>query len=99
MPRRLRWLPQAVADLARLRDFIHPHNSAAAKRVANCIRKAILKLADHPLIGINVADIDDEQLRDLFIPFGQAGYWLRYLVKDDDIVIVRIWHGRENRNT
>lgn len=99
MPRRLSWLPQALADLVRLREFIRLHNPAAAERAANCIRKATIKLLDHPLIGLNVTDIDDPMLRDLFIPFGQGGYWLRYLIRDDDIIVVRIWHGRENRNT
>jgi hypothetical protein len=48
------------------------------------------------LIGKSVDDIDDLRLRDLFISFGQGGYWLCYLVRDDDIIIVRIWHGRES---
>lgn len=98
VPRCLSWLPQALTDLARLREFIHVHNPAAAGRAANRIREAIGKLLDHPLIGKSVDDIDDTTLRDLFIPFGQGGYWLRYLVREENI-IVRIWHGRENRDT
>lgn len=98
VPRRLSWLPQALTDLARLREFINVHNSAAAGRAANRIREAALALLDHPLIGKSVDDIDDPRLRDFFIPFGQGGYWLRYWVRDDDIIIVRIWHGRESRD-
>jgi hypothetical protein len=48
------------------------------------------------LIGKSVDDIDDPTLRDLFIPFGQGGYWLRYLVRKENIIVVRTWHGREN---
>jgi plasmid stabilization system protein ParE len=50
VPRHLSWLPQALTDLARLREFINVHNPAAAGRAANRIREAVLKLLDHPLI-------------------------------------------------
>jgi plasmid stabilization system protein ParE len=95
--RRLIWLPEALQDLVRLRDFIGVHNPSAAQRAAHRIREAVRRLPDHPLIGRSVPDIERHILRDLFIPFGQAGYWLRYAVRDDEIIIVRIWHGRENR--
>ncbi len=62
MSRRLSWLPQAYADLARLREFINVHNPAAAGRAAKRIREAVLKLPDHPLIGKSVDDIDDPRL-------------------------------------
>ena len=98
MPRRLNWLPSALADLARLREFIRVHNPAAANRAASRIRAGVGKLPDHPHLGKGVEDINNPNLRDLFIPFGQGGYWLRYLIRQDDIVVVRIWHGRENRD-
>jgi plasmid stabilization system protein ParE len=90
-------LPEAVADLDRLRDFIRVHNPDAAERAAKKILESIRKLSTHPLIGRPVADIDHPKLRDLFIQFGQTGYCLRYSVADDAIIIVRIWHSRENR--
>jgi toxin ParE1/3/4 len=98
VPHRLSWLPEALNDLIRLREFIHVHNPAAAGRAANRIRETVGKLPDNPLIGKSVDDIDGQTLRDLFIPFGQGGYWLRYQVRQDDILIVKIWHGRENRD-
>jgi plasmid stabilization system protein ParE len=93
----LRWLPEALTDLARLRDFIRVHNPDAAERAAKRILEFVRKLQLHPLIGRPVVDIDRPKLRDLFIPFGQAGYWLRYNITDKEIIIVRIWHSRENR--
>ncbi len=95
--RKIEWLPEAIADLARVREFIQVHNPAAASRAANRIRDAVKKLPDYPLIGRPVHDIVSPLLRDIFITFGQSGYWLRYTVIDDAIIIVRIWHGRENR--
>ncbi len=99
MPRRLSWLPQALTDLIRLREFIHVHNPAAASRAAQRIREAAGLLLTHPLLGKPVDDIDDPRLRDVFIPFGQGGYWLRYQVREDVILVIQIWHGRESRDT
>lgn len=98
MSRSLKWLPEAVSDLARLRDFIRVHNPDAARHAAKRIRTAAGKLLELPLIGRPVLNIDMPQLRDLFIPFGQAGYWVRYAVTDDHVIIIRIWHGREDRS-
>ena len=89
MSRSLRWLPEALSDLARLRDFIRFHNPDAAQRAAKRILEAAHKLQALPEIGRPVLDIDQPHLRDFFIPFGQAGYWMRYAVTDDYILIVR----------
>jgi plasmid stabilization system protein ParE len=97
--RSLKWLPEALSDLARLRDFIRVHNPDAARRAAKRILEAAHKLQELPKIGRPVLDIDRPHLRDLFIPFGQAGYWMRYTVADDYILIVRVWHGREDRDS
>jgi plasmid stabilization system protein ParE len=94
----LKWLPEALSDLVRLRDFVRVHNPDAAQRVAKRIREAAHNLLGLPLIGRPVLNIDKPQLRDLFIAFGQAGYWMRYAVTDDQIIIVRVWHGREDRD-
>jgi plasmid stabilization system protein ParE len=98
MPRRLNWLPTALTDLVRLREFIQIHNPAAAGRAAHRIREAAGQWLDYPHLSKGVEDINDPNLRDVFIPFGQGGYWLRYLIRQDDSVRVRIWHGRENRH-
>jgi hypothetical protein len=38
-------------------------------------------------------------MRELIIPFGQSAYLLRYShsAMSDEIVVHRIWHGREAR--
>jgi plasmid stabilization system protein ParE len=94
----LRWLPEAVSDLARLREFIRVHNPDAAARAAERMLASVRNLQAHPLIGRPVVDIDRPKFRDLFIPFGQTGYCLRYTVTDTEIIIVRIWHTREDRS-
>jgi plasmid stabilization system protein ParE len=86
----LRWFPEAVSDLAHLRDFIRVHNPDAAQRAAKRIRDSAYRLLKFPFVGIPVQDIDKPQLRDLFIPFGQAVYWMRYAVTDDKIIIISL---------
>lgn len=93
----LRWLPEAVEDLKRLREFIRTHNPEAAARSAKRILEGAQKLQTFPLLGRPVQDVEGPPFRDLFIPFGQAGYWLRYAVLDDEVFVIRIWHGREDK--
>jgi toxin ParE1/3/4 len=39
----------------------------------------------------------DANVRQIVIRFGTSGYIVRYVAEADDIVITRIWHGREAR--
>jgi plasmid stabilization system protein ParE len=98
MPRsrklKLVWSAAARADLIRLREFITPHNPEAARRAAQTIKKGAALLLEHPAIGTRIEERED---RELFIPFGQRGYILRYRLHENTIVILRLWHGREDR--
>ena len=96
--RRIRWLPKAQADLVHIREFIRVHNPAAANRAAKKILDITGKLLDHHALGRPVLDIQSHDFRDLFIPFGKSGYWLRYALHRDEIIVVRLWHGREDRD-
>jgi plasmid stabilization system protein ParE len=95
---RIRWLPKAQDDLVRIRDFIRVHNPDAANRAAKKIFETTARLLDHNSLGRPVLDIQNHDFRDLFIPFGKSGYWLRYILRQDEIIIVQLWHSRENRD-
>lgn len=41
--------------------------------------------------------MEDREDRELFIPFGQRGYILRHRLQGETIIILRIWHGLEER--
>lgn len=94
---RLIWLPKAVEDLERLYHFLHLHNREAASRASLRIVEAVQKLSVFPKIGKAVRIEGRQAIRELYIPFGQNGYWLRYALTATEIIIVRIWHGREDR--
>jgi len=90
----LRWTPDALRDLARLRDFLGPKNAAAAVRAAERIQQAAALLREQPELG---RVVEDEAWRELLAPAGRSAYVLRYRIDEDAIVIARVWHGREER--
>lgn len=85
----------ALQDIARLRTFLSDQGAPAAQRAAAVIVSAIENLSTFPRLG----RASSGNIRELFIPFGQAGYIVRYAVFEDEqeIVILRVWHGRETR--
>ena len=90
----LKWSATALADIRRLRAFIETHNPDAARRAAASFKQVASILMTHPGIGKR---LEGRQDRELFVPFGQRGYIMRYRLDGDDIVILRIWHGLEDR--
>lgn len=89
---KISYTKKAVEDLQRLREFIEIKNPTASNRIANELLAGINKLKDFPQIGLPVDEAPDpEQIRDLFV----ANYTIRYLLGNQHIVILRLWHGRE----
>jgi len=84
-----------VQDLARLREFLEPKNSIAAERAAARIRQAALALLAQPELGKVVEDAPE--LRDVIATFGGGAYVLRYRIYSDAVLVVRVWHSREDR--
>jgi len=84
---------ESVKDLERLRQFIADKNPTAASVIVNEIKQAIKKLGKFPLMGVEVAnEINPKDIRDLFI----GHYTVRYLVANNAIFILRLWHDKEN---
>jgi toxin ParE1/3/4 len=91
----IKWLPEAQDDLKRLHAFIESHSPAAAKRAIDTLIAAIDKLIELPEMG-RPWDLD-MNFRELPVRFGARGYVVRYRLVDDDVIIVRVWHGLEDR--
>lgn len=86
----------AAADLERLRVFLSEKNPTAALRAITSLVQAINSLAAFPHRG-RASGIAG--LRELIVPFGGAAYVVRFAhdSQQQEIVIVRVWHGREAR--
>ena len=89
----LRFSPEAISDLVRLREFIEDKNPGAAQRIANDLLLGMEKLKVFPEIGLKVERaFEPQRIRDLYV----GNYIVRYLVGDGEIVVLRMWHGREH---
>ena len=91
------WLPAALEDMARLRQFIKKENPPTAKKAGQRLLSAVNLLIKNSEVGMPSPDEDCESFRDLYTPFGRGGYTIRYRVKQQVIIIVRVWHSREDR--
>jgi plasmid stabilization system protein ParE len=90
------WLPEALADVYRLYEFLKEKHPEAAARAARAILDGANLLADSPDLGRPMDD--DTGRRELFISFGAGAYVLRYKPDQDrTAVIIRVWHSREQR--
>jgi plasmid stabilization system protein ParE len=86
----------AVEDVERLRAFLDHANPDAARRALALIWAAIERLRDFPALGMPTEDPD---IRQIVVRFGASGYIIRYAIlhKTADVLITRVWHGREAR--
>lgn len=91
---RLVYSQEAVADLVRLRSFIAAHDPGAASRIASDLVTRIQNLCAFPQIGRSVPQAPEpESVRDFI--FGK--YVVRYVVRGQSLVVLRIWHHYESR--
>ncbi len=86
----------ALADLDRLHAFLADKNLRAADRAVITLVAAVESLKHFPERG-RPAGVHDT--RELIVPFGQSNYLVRYAYRKgaDEVIIFRIWHGRETR--
>ena len=94
------WLQEAQDDFERVFNFLLSGNANAALKLIDQIDQAASLLKEHPFIGALMQDKvgdDDTKRRELFIPFGAGAYVIRYRIISERIIIVRVWHNREQR--
>ena len=94
MPRII-YTETAIADFARLRDFLKAKSPEASKRAVVAIREQIEKASIFPERFRPVPDL--MHYREIIIDFGSSGYIARFRhEKGGDMYIVRIKHQLEN---
>ena len=92
----IKWLPEAVSDLHRLHSFLQEHDQNVADNAAGRILEGVKLLKATPHLGRPMPD-DDTSRRELFMSFGAGAYVIRYRFENNSVVIIRIWHSKENR--
>lgn len=88
---KLEFTEQALDDLIRLREFIAEKNPAAAERVSQQLIESIQRLTEQPEIGHRVESLPGVQ------EWIAREYVVHYLVLNEALIVLQIWHGREDR--
>ncbi|MEH1912405.1 MAG: type II toxin-antitoxin system RelE/ParE family toxin [Nostoc sp.] len=89
------WTETAINDLNRHYDFIKLNNADAAARAIQAIVSSGESLQHNARRGAILDEI--QGLRKLLVPFSKYGFIIHYVILEDDVVILRVYHGRENR--
>lgn len=93
---KLAWLPEARDDISHLFDFLIDKDPDAALRMLQRVRAGAATLLEFPQAGKRMDE--DTERRELFVPFGVGAYVLRYRLRNETIVVIRVWHSRELRD-
>ncbi|MBI5548799.1 MAG: type II toxin-antitoxin system RelE/ParE family toxin [Deltaproteobacteria bacterium] len=89
----LRWTRKALQDLERLYAFMEPVNPVRAHTIVEVLIKGAERLTELPRIGERLRRYSRREVRRIFV----GDYELRYELRDTDVVVLRLWHAREDR--
>ncbi|MEH1777721.1 MAG: type II toxin-antitoxin system RelE/ParE family toxin [Nostoc sp.] len=89
------WTLTAIDDLNRHYDFIKLNNADAAARAVQAIVSSGESLQQNPRRGAIIDEIAGS--RKLLVSFGKYGFIIHYVILENDVVILRVYNGRENR--
>jgi plasmid stabilization system protein ParE len=92
---KIEWSAAALADLDRFAIFLRERQPALAAIVAREILAKAQVLEAHPHLGLPIGE--HGRYRQIVLEVLRAKYVFRYRVADDRLVILRVWHGREQR--
>ena len=89
----LRWTSKAHADLIRLHEFLQPVNPIAAARVVRQLLAGAKRIPAHPRLGSRLSQFEPREVRRVLI----GDYEIRYELAHTDVIVLRIFHTREDR--
>lgn len=85
-------LPSARNDLIRVSNFLADVAPNTALRTADVLDQALQSLGHFP----ERTPTNRRGGRDFIVPFGQAGYVIRYRIERSTVIVSRIFHTRED---
>jgi plasmid stabilization system protein ParE len=91
----IRYAKAAFDDFERLHAFLDAVDSTAAIRAVETLYASISDLKTHPGLG-RPYDVP-RNVREIIVKYKRTAYVVRYQTSDDVILILRIWHAREDR--
>ena len=95
-PHKLRFTPEAENDLLRLYEFLAVNDLPSAERALTAIESTLQLLALSPYSCRKVTS-SDPILREMLIPFGNAGYVALFEIeRTATVTILAVRHQRED---
>ena len=89
------WTQKAIADVDRYIEYLNALSPQAAQKAARKIRHAGNSLANNPR---RCPAIQNAQgLRKMNLSVGKYGMVIHYIVFEEEVIILRVYHGREDR--
>lgn len=85
---------QAYLDFEAQVRWLAEHSPSAGRQAAIRILEMIDLLADFPDLGMAVS----ANVREKPVQFGRDGFVIRYRRIDDAVLVMRIFHGRQDRS-
>lgn len=92
----IEWSPDALADLDRFAAFLHDRHPELAGVVAQHIVRKVQILSTYPRLGRPIAG--RPEYRQLVLRVLNAPYVFQYRYGDDRLVVLRVFHSREDRS-
>lgn len=89
----VRFTEAALADFVAQVDWLAARSPQAAWRARDRILNTLSWLADFP----RASPLVDKIHRDAVVRFGRDGFFVRYRLEGDDLVIVAVYRGRQSR--
>lgn len=90
---KIEWTEKATGDLVRLHDFLKAVAPEAAARVVQSLARAPVRLVEFPRLGEKLEAYDPREIRRIVV----GDYEMRYEIRAAAIVVLRLWHHREDR--
>lgn len=91
----VRYATAALDDFQRLHAFLDKVDPNAAIRAVETLYASISDLKNHPALG-RPYDVP-RNVREIVVKYKKTAYIIRYQTSDDVVLILRIWHAREDR--
>lgn len=89
----LRWTRKARQDLERVYAFMAPVTPERALVIVEVLVQGAERLSELPRLGERLRRYSRREVRRIFV----GEYELRYELKAADIIVLRLWHTREDR--
>lgn len=89
----LRWTSKAHSDLVRLFEFLQPVNPTATVRVVRQLVAGAKRIPAHPRLGMRLSEFAPREVRRVLV----GDYEIRYEIAGTDVLVLRIFHTREDR--